>query len=309
MTFGAPSDRNVARAAMRHGGHVTRAELLALGLGRGAINDRVRRGLLIPVYQGVYAVGHLPTNPIDRAHGALLACGPEAALSHSSAAVLWQITNRWPDPLEVTVPTRHRPPGLIVHRSTKLLPVDVIRVQGLRATSRARTLLDQTPRLTDAQLLRAINGQRVNFRLRLGAVHDVLERFPRHPGARRLKAIVATAPDEPYRSEWEIEWPPYAAAHHLPEYDMNVPLAPGAIADVVFRPRLVIVELDGFGTHGLRPAFRRDRRRDRHLYAKLGIPTFRLTREDMVEHPAQEAALLLEIIERRRRELGLADPA
>lgn len=311
MTNSAFLDRAVARLALRHGGHVTRTQLLQLGMGRGAISDRIRRGLLIPVYRGVYAVGHLPTNPIDRARGALLACGPGAALSHLSAAAVWEITRRWPEVLELTAPTDRSPRGLRVHRSTKLLPVDLVRVDGLLVTSRARALLEVAPGLTDAELLRAVNGQRVNFRLRLSSLHDVLERFPHHPGAARLAAIAAAAPAEPYRSGWEIEWPAYADAWDLPAYDMNVPVAPGVIADVVFRPRLVIIELDGFTTHGLRPAFRRDRARDRKIYAQLGIPTFRLTREDMLERPAEEAALLLEIIRRRRREIGLdarADP-
>jgi hypothetical protein len=32
----------------------------------------------------------------------VLACGPDAALSHGSAAALWRIVPRWPSPTHVT---------------------------------------------------------------------------------------------------------------------------------------------------------------------------------------------------------------
>jgi hypothetical protein len=37
------------------------------------------------------AVGHAPALPQDRAAEALLACGPDAVLSHCSALALWGI--------------------------------------------------------------------------------------------------------------------------------------------------------------------------------------------------------------------------
>ncbi|MBO0769763.1 MAG: type IV toxin-antitoxin system AbiEi family antitoxin domain-containing protein, partial [Solirubrobacterales bacterium] len=64
---------------------ITRAQLHALGFSDHAIAHRVRRGSLIRVYRGVYAIGHLPTQPLDRAHAALLAVGERSALSHASA--------------------------------------------------------------------------------------------------------------------------------------------------------------------------------------------------------------------------------
>jgi hypothetical protein len=304
MKIGTPSDRALARASLRQGGHVTYGQLIALGLGRGAIDVRVRRGALIPVYRGIYAVGHLPTTPIDRAKGALLAAGPAAALSHYSAAALWQITHRWPDDIEVVVPTRHRPTGLKVHRSTKLLGIDVVRFQGVRATSRARTLLDLAPALTDQQLLRAVNGQRVNFRLRLESLHDVLERFPRHPGAARLLAIVESAPAQPYRSPWESEWPPYAERHGFPDYVMNE-IVGGVRVDILFVAERVIVELDGWETHGTRPAFAADRDRRNALLAETGFPLYAMTYEQFHEEGDLQAERLHRILARRRDELGL----
>jgi Transcriptional regulator, AbiEi antitoxin len=82
-------DRLIAELAGRQRGYVKRRQLLAAGLGAKAIDYRVRIGRLIPIYAGVYAVGHVPTLPQDRAFGALLACGPGAVLSHGSAATLW----------------------------------------------------------------------------------------------------------------------------------------------------------------------------------------------------------------------------
>ena len=79
-------DKVIATIARRQGGFITRAQLLQLGLTAEQIKYRIRIGRLIPVYRGVYAVGHLPLLPVD---GALLACGQRSVLSHRSAASLW----------------------------------------------------------------------------------------------------------------------------------------------------------------------------------------------------------------------------
>src|SRR5438270_6734894 len=107
----------IANLANRQRGYVTRQQLLKLGLGPDAIRYRVRIGRLIPVYAGVYAVGHLPTSCIDRAAAAILACGNGAALGHHSAACLWGFLKPWRVPFHVTALSAHRRQGIIVHRA------------------------------------------------------------------------------------------------------------------------------------------------------------------------------------------------
>ena len=79
--------RRVAELARRQHGVVTRQQLLALGLGAGAIRRQVRSGLLRPLHRGVYLVG--PTMP-PRAQvmAAALACGKAALVARRSAGEL-----------------------------------------------------------------------------------------------------------------------------------------------------------------------------------------------------------------------------
>jgi hypothetical protein len=50
-------DRRIAAIAARQDSLITAAQLRALGLGRGAVQNRVRRGVLRPQHTGVYAWG------------------------------------------------------------------------------------------------------------------------------------------------------------------------------------------------------------------------------------------------------------
>ncbi len=119
-------DARISALAARQGGYIHQSQLVRLGLNASAIHHRVKRGQLILVYHRVYAVGHLPTHPHDRARGALLAAGPRSALGDISAASYYGIYKRWRYPLHVTVPTDRRlrlsvdrPPASGVGRVTR----------------------------------------------------------------------------------------------------------------------------------------------------------------------------------------------
>ena len=79
---------NVHSFAAKQGGHVTREQLLSSGLDPRTIKRWGANGKLIRVHRGVYAVGHLQSNPINAAHAALLAGGERSALAGAPALVL-----------------------------------------------------------------------------------------------------------------------------------------------------------------------------------------------------------------------------
>ena len=100
-------ERRINRLAAGQHGEVSRAQLLDLGLGAGAIEHRVRTGRLSPSRRGVYSVGVSPPSRERRWMAALLACGPGAVLSHLSAAALWELRPVDPVVIDVSVPRRN----------------------------------------------------------------------------------------------------------------------------------------------------------------------------------------------------------
>jgi very-short-patch-repair endonuclease len=69
--------------------------------------------------------------------------------------------------------------------------------------------------------------------------------------------------------------------------------------DVLFVEERVIVELDTWLTHGLRPSFESNRDRDADLLA-AGYVTVRVTDERLEHDPEREADRLKAILEARR---------
>jgi Transcriptional regulator, AbiEi antitoxin len=294
-------DKAITKLVRRQHGYVTRGQLLALGLGPYAIRYRIAAERLLPVYPGVYAFGHVPDLSIDRAAGAVLTCGPTAALSHGSASSLWGFSKRWALPFEVTARVDRRRAGIRVHRSTALTGRDVTYHYGIRVTSPARTALDVAPRLNGQRLARFVNDALRSRYLRRGALRELLERLPRHPGTRRLAPFVAT-PHNPTRSELEDAFLAFAGRFGLPAPEVNTsPVSPEV--DALFCLEGLIVELDGFEDHSSRSAFERDRDRDADHLAR-GLATVRITWERLTGNPEREARRLHAILERRRTSIG-----
>jgi len=293
-----PVDEAIVALARRQHRNITRAQLLALGLGPAAITYRCRTGRLHRVHPGVYSVGAPPTTPLERAAAAALACGPGAALSHESALTLWGFAKHWRMPVHVSVPSDRRRPGIAIHRAPTLSRSDIRRQLGIRVTSPARTVLDCAPDLPDRRLARIVADARRGGQLNLSQLADVAERFPRHPGCACLAPLLEQVDGAPTRSELEDAFPVFCRQFGLPAPRVNTTVC-GYEVDALFATERLIVELDGWDFHQGRDAFERDRRRDADTLAG-GFATVRITWERMATSPREEAERLRTILERRR---------
>ncbi|MGV3759630.1 MAG: DUF559 domain-containing protein [Actinomycetota bacterium] len=129
-------------AAARHG-IVSRPALLAAGVTAGEIDCRLANGSLRRIHAGVYATFGTPLSTEAKLRAALLAAGPEAAVSHRAALWFWGLIEVDP-PLEITAPrwSHPVPDGVVIPPPNVLRPVDVIERQHLLVTNPLRSLLD-----------------------------------------------------------------------------------------------------------------------------------------------------------------------
>jgi hypothetical protein len=285
-----------ALAAKQHG-IITREQLMRLGLGEHAIYHRCRAGRLFRVHLGVYAVGRPPKTPLERASAAVLACGPGAAISHSSALYLWGFDRRWKLPIHVTSSNKRQRRGIVTHRALGLTRDDIRTQHGIRITSPVRTFLDCAPDLPDKRLARLAADARRSGHLRHGRILDVLARFPKHPGCQPLRRMLDGL-GSPTRSEFEDAFIEFCRTFGLPTPLINVRFA-GHEVDALFPTERLIVELDGWDFHRDRHSFEGDRDRDADTLA-AGAATIRITWERLIETPRREADRLLTILEQRR---------
>jgi very-short-patch-repair endonuclease len=292
-----PFDELIAVLAERQHGVVARRQIVALGMGSRAIDHRVRCGRLHFVHRGVYAVGHRVLSQRGRWMAGVLACGTAAVLSHRSAAALWGIRPTSRAFIDVTTPRRlHARPGLHPHRA--VLPADEVTVHdGIPTTTPARTLLDLAAVIPRQALERALDEVEV---LRLPGPHTLLDRYPRRRGAATLGALVLTSRNPtPTRTELEAKFLTFLDGWGFHRPDVNTTIE-GLEVDAAWRDARLIVELDGYATHGTRRGFERDRKRDRQL-AAAGWRVIRLTWRELSggEALARELRALLGLQARR----------
>jgi len=281
-----PGEHAVAALAARQHGVVAHRQLLELGLGTRAIQYRVGTGRLHPLHLGVYALGHRAISADGRWMAAVLACGPDAVLSHRSAAALWQLRPTSRAATDVTGPgrNRHGRPGITLHRVRRLHPDDRALCRAIPVTTVARTLLDLAELLHPHELETAFEEAERLRLLDIRAVECLCRRTRGRRGLRPLRALVAEQrwPLPATRSELERRFLDVCRRAGLPPPEVNTVIA-GLEVDAAWADRCLVVELDGHAYHRTRAAFERDRIRDATLqlagYRVLRVTHARLERE------------------------------
>jgi very-short-patch-repair endonuclease len=233
----------------------------------------VKSRRLIRVHQGVYAVAHEALSDRGRMIAALIAAGPGAAISHRTAAYHWKLIPSMPPFPDVTLTDRApRTRGnLRIHQAKTL---DTTTHQGLRTT-------------TPAQTIAQLKGT---------------ERDRARAEALVLKLIPRTQDDnaEPTRSELERALLPALRKAQLP-----IPIAGhellGFTVDFFWPGHNLVVETDGWSTHGHRRAFESDRARDATLQAH-GYTVVRFTWRQVIHETLLVTVRIAQI-------LSMCDPS
>jgi hypothetical protein len=274
------------------------------------VAQRVEAGRLYRRYYGVFAVGHslLPESGLYLA--AVLACGPEAVLSHRSAAAVWGIRSDSRNRIDVTAPGRRgrKPGGIGAHRDGSLRGQDRVVVDGIPCTSLARTLLDLAGVISLEELKYAIRRAEELEIFDLVAVEEAIARSKGRRGVARLKQAIAEFDERDGRTRLKLErlFLELCGRVDLPLPEVNAPLTPGGVpieADFLWREARLVVETDGRATHGTRRAFEEDRRRDQRL-TLAGFDVIRCTWSQVTEEPESLVHTIRTLLERGKSQAG-----
>jgi hypothetical protein len=249
--------------AKRQHGVVARSQLLELGFAGQAIKHRVVSGRLHPVGRGVYAVGRPELTQHGHWSAAILSCGPEAALSHGSAAALWGILPVRRDRIVVTVPgdLARRRPGIEAHRRSSFSAGDVTRRYGIRTTTPICTLIDCATYLERDQLEAAINEADKLDLTDPEELRSAIEGLGRRPGLKALRDVLDRRTFTLTDSELERRFLPIARRAGLPPPETGT-YVNGFKVDFYWPALGLVVETDGLRYHRTPAQQARDRLRD-----------------------------------------------
>jgi very-short-patch-repair endonuclease len=267
---------------------VTRRELLGAGISRREIHQRLRSGALIPVFRGVYRVGHSAPSLEARYLAAVRACGAGALLSGRAAGHLWGLLKGPPTGPEVTAPTERRVKGVKTRRARRAKR-ETTNWRGISVTTPARTLVDLAAVLDEEQLARACHEAGVRHHTAPNHVEAILARRPNSPGAAKLRRVLR-GDVKVTLSKLESAFLALLRNERLPLPQTNRPAGTRRV-DCRWPDVKLTVELDSYRYHSSRHAWEQDRRREREAHAR-GDQIRRYTYADVFERPAPMLAEL-----------------
>ena len=277
-------EARIAAVAARQYGRVHRSQLLDAGFTPRQIERRTENGTLHRTFTSVYAVGHIRDDRWALWSEALLALGPAAALSHTSAAVLWRIRHTTEATIHVTLAgttRRQAPRNVVLHRTTHQ---DTTQRSHLTLTSLARTLRDAGTLIGERERHEMLHQADQRWGITPQQIEAVLGRG--RPGAAKLRSALEQRLPAALltRSSHERAFLHLVAEAGLPQPLVNQTVA-GLEVDFLWPQHGLIVEIDTADFHGSPQAMRRDRERDAHLRLHGHAPPVRLLDEQLEQSP------------------------
>ncbi|NNF37693.1 MAG: DUF559 domain-containing protein [Gemmatimonadetes bacterium] len=301
----------------------SRPQILACGLTSSALGRRTRRGRYETVFRGVYRVGPSATH-LTRPSAAALAVGPNAVISHSTAARVYgwlAPADAWRFDRADSVTPRRRieggvsvdatllrgnrrsRPGLRVHCAGSLTSDEATTVAGIPVTTPIRTVLDAAAQLDAFTVERVVAAALRTGAVDRAALSVACSRYRGRRGIGRLRQVL-DRPEMPRFTRSEAERRVLKAIRDsgLPTPRANVTAGPYEV-DFLWDNLNVVLEVDGFEFHSSRRSFESDRERDGWLQAE-GLLVVRLTWRQITREPMKTMVQLGRTLARRSAERG-----
>jgi Protein of unknown function (DUF559) len=275
--------------AERQHGVLAHWQLLELGAARNLVLRRRQAGLLIPLHQAVYSLGHQHLTREGRWMAAVLACGPGAVLSHFSAGNHWGICGSY-GPVEVLrqsggfKPEGHHQ-GVRLHQTRRLQPFEITVERGIPVAVMERALLDLASRMDAKRLERTFVQSYKRDDFSWPRLSRIITRRRGCKGVGKLRRIALEGDPEALetKSVSEVDFLTLCREVNLATPAVNV-LINGHLVDFLWPDQKVIVETDSWSHHGDRLAFEKDHQRDVDLIA-AGYDVHRTTYKMLERDP------------------------
>jgi hypothetical protein len=292
--------RALASLASTQVGLFTLDQALAVGLTHHQLAHALRSGRLERVARAVYSMpGHGPSWERD-VLAAVMAAGPGAVASHTTAATLLGFDGFGPAPVEVTVPRGRRARITLarVHTSEVLPPLDVVRVARFRVTSGARTLVDLGHRVGEDVLAAAVGSA-----LRDGWTSEAFlrRRLGGLAGRRGVGALRRALEGPIAHSHLERRFLALIEGAGLPLPRTQVTYRGERVmrVDAVWEEAWLVAELMGHRFHATAEDLQRDAQRRNELQS-IGFEVLEFTSLDLDRHPASVVSRMARTLIRRR---------
>lgn len=280
-------------------GVIARSQLLGIGLSPRAIEHRVARGRLHPLWRGVYAVGRPAVSQKGRWMAAVLACGPEALLSHRTAATLWGFASTAGEEIDIVVPvgTYRRQPGIEMHRRSVLGTEHRREVAGIPVTDPTSTLVDLASCVPEWKVERAINeADRLDLIDPQMLRSEIRELEPR-PGMACMRRLLGC--DALTDTGLERKFLAIVRSAGLPR-PLTQEQVSGYRVDFFWPDLGLVVETDGWRYHRTAGEQATDHRRDQ-AHTAAGLTTLRFAESQVRYKPEEVRTRLVAVVERLSR--------
>jgi very-short-patch-repair endonuclease len=234
---------------------------------------------------------------------AVLASGPDAMLSHQTAAALWGLRGYSSGAIHVTLPRKSTSTKRIRRHFSEVQNDERTAEEGIPVTSVHRTIFDLAATASVDDVVAMIKEAEYLNRWDRLSFPELLGRYPGKRGSRKVRFALDRITEEPpgrKRSKLEERFAPFLRRHHLSSPRFNHWIFLGSkryLVDCYWPQLRLIVELDGWEGHSTRSAFQDDRARDRALHA-AGYSVIHLTWAQLDSEPTQVAADLRNLLGR-----------